>query len=492
MMNKQFYLALWRWHFFAGLYAVPFVLMLSITGLVMLAHPWTDAWQFGDQLTHVEVSTSKVKARVSADEQLAIVTQAYPDLVAAQYVPPIEQTQSSIFKMRGGNSATLLVFVNPYNGEILGDFNSADRWYSIADDIHGTLMIGPVGDALIELSAGLMIFLLISGLYLHWPRNSSAVKDMLLPTFLRQLFSVDFLMPRKLRVLLSAQKVPRSLWKEFHASLGFYLTIFILFFAVTGMAWTGIWGQKLVQPFSSFPVEKRASFWQSDVNADQLKHGQLNDGQLNEIPWNLEQVPLPKSTLPKVDEKEDENATSHDALKSLSLDTVIEQGLALGFQLNNENRFRIALPLKPEGVYTLMSITSSRDIVNPMRDRTLHIDQYNADVLADIGWQNYNLGAKAMALGIPLHKGTLGVWNLVLAIVVCLLFILLAVSGVILWWRRKPSGNFAAPKSGALDKISGSAKAIIFISILLGLCFPVMGVAMFMFYLFELNIRPAD
>jgi uncharacterized iron-regulated membrane protein len=485
-MNKQFYLALWRWHFFAGLYAVPFVLMLSITGLVMLASPWTDAWQFGDELTHVEVpadsksvasivasTVTNTVTKVSADAQLAKVVQAYPDLVAAQYVPPVYQEQSSIFKMRGENFATLLVFVNPYSGEILGDFNSADRWYSIADDIHGTLMIGSVGDALIELSAGLMIFLLVSGLYLHWPRNSSAVKEMLFPVFLRQLFSADFLIPKKLRILFGTQKAPRSIWKEFHASLGFYLTIFILFFAVTGMAWTGIWGQKLVQPFSSFPLEKRASSWQSDVKHSQLNHGQLNDGDLNEIPWNLEQVPLPQSTI--------------DGLKSLSLDYVVEQGLALGFQLNDENRFRIALPLKPEGVYTLMSITSSRDIVNPMRDRTLHIDQYSAEVLADIGWQNYNLGAKAMALGIPLHKGTLGAWNLVLAIVVCLLFILLAVSGVILWWRRKPSGNFSAPKPGVLDKIGGSAKAIIFISIVLGLCFPVMGAAMLIFYVFELR-----
>ncbi len=30
------YLAAWRWHFYAGLYVIPFLLMLSVTGLVML------------------------------------------------------------------------------------------------------------------------------------------------------------------------------------------------------------------------------------------------------------------------------------------------------------------------------------------------------------------------------------------------------------------------------------------------------------------------
>jgi uncharacterized iron-regulated membrane protein len=44
-------------------------------------------------------------------------------------------------------------------------------------------------------------------------------------------------------------------------------------------------------------------------------------------------------------------------------------------------RFRIALPLREDGVYTLMSIASSRDVLDPSDDRTLHIDQYSAQVL---------------------------------------------------------------------------------------------------------------
>lgn len=464
-MNKQFYLSVWRWHFFAGLYVVPFILMLSLTGLFMLASPWIDAWQYGDELTQVEVpiesrfELERVE-RISADVQLAQVKLAYPHLTAAQYIPAINSAQSSIFKMRGDNSVTLLVFVNPYNGEVLGDFKGSDRWYSIADDIHGTLMIGQVGDALIELSAGLMIFLLVSGLYLHWPKDSSGIKVMLVPSFL---------LPSNLRVLFSREQVSRSIWKDVHSSLGFYLTIFILFFALTGMAWTGIWGQQIVQPFSSFPLEKKASAWRSDIT-----HSHLNDGQLNEIPWNLEQVPLPKSAVPR-----DAN------LSSVGLDQIVGQGLQLGFQLFEDDRFRIALPLDPAGVYTLMSIASNRDMVNPMRDRTLHIDQYSSEVLADITWQDYNLGAKAMALGIALHKGTLGLWNIVLASFVCLLLILLSISGVILWWRRKPKGEIAAPKAGALGAINASAKALVVISILLGLCFPVAGAVMAIFALYE-------
>jgi uncharacterized iron-regulated membrane protein len=124
-MNKALYLSIWRWHFFAGLYVVPFILMLSLTGLVMVAGPWTDAYQYGDELTLVDDSASTQapgSERISADAQLATVKAAYPHLNAAQYVPPINQNHSSLVKMRGENFATTLVFVNPYDGAILGDF----------------------------------------------------------------------------------------------------------------------------------------------------------------------------------------------------------------------------------------------------------------------------------------------------------------------------------------------------------------------------------
>ena len=57
-MNKALYLSIRRWHFFAGLFVVPFILMLSLTGLVMVAGPWTDAYQYGDELTMVNERSS--------------------------------------------------------------------------------------------------------------------------------------------------------------------------------------------------------------------------------------------------------------------------------------------------------------------------------------------------------------------------------------------------------------------------------------------------
>ncbi len=473
-MNKALYLSIWRWHFFAGLYVVPFILMLSLTGLVMLAGPWTDAYQYGDDLTRVSDDQAiEIGKRISSDIQLARVKAAYPHFQAAQYVPPINENQSSIFKMRGHNFATTLVFVNPYNGTILGDFDSSDRWYSIADSIHGSLLLGKLGDVLIELSTGLTFVLILTGLYLYWPQKS--VKKLFKPSFSAR-----------------PKTESRSYWKALHGSLGVYSLLFLLFFSLSGMAWTGIWGQQLVQPYSSFPVEKRASSWQSDII---MTHGDLNDGDLNQIPWGLEQVPLPTSNpIPTSNTVAASAAEKNSMAAQKSLDAIVQQGLQLGFTLNEEARFRIALPLKSEGVYTLLSIASSRDVIDPRADRTVHIDQYSGRVLADIGWDDYSLGAKTMALSIPLHQATLGSWNIVLAVVACLILILISVSGLVMWWQRKPAAAIlAAPIVAPIPAVRAALKprekCLLVACIVIAIVFPVTGLAMLVFCLFEWGRR---
>ena len=495
-MNKALYLSIRRWHFFAGLFVVPFILMLSLTGLVMVAGPWTDAYQYGDELTMVnerssangfDSSQEQGFEPISSDLQLVAVKAAYPNLKAAQYVPPINQRQSSLFKMRGQDFATTLVFVNPYSGAILGDFDSSDRWYSIADGIHGSLLLGKFGDALIEVSTGLTFFLILTGMYLYWPRNKIWLKKIDEPNkasvVKKQTLKQQALKQQIFKKLFNPAFIgrpkteSRSYWKALHGSLGVYSLLFLLFFSLSGMTWTGIWGQKLVQPYSGFPVEKRASSWQSDTT---MTHGDLNDGDLNEIPWGLEQVPLPTSNTVAVNAVDINSATTQK-----SLDAIIQQGLQLNFTLNEYSRFRVALPLKPEGVYTLLSIASSRDVIDPREDRTVHIDQYSGLVLADIGWNDYNLGAKTMALSIPLHQATLGVWNIVLAVVACIALMLISVSGVVMWWQRKPTSPIQSSISAARAAVKLREKLLLVGCVVIAILFPVTGAAMVVFSLVE-------
>ena len=301
------------------------------------------------------------------------------------------------------------------------------------------------------------------------------------------MFSLGFLNPLSWNAAIRKNK--RSAWKDIHSSMGFYLSFLLLFFAITGMAWTGIWGQQLVQPFNSFPAEKRASYWQSSQpgsNDQANSYASLNSDELNEVPWNLELAQMPESEI-------------SDKTQTLTLDQVMAKALGLGLARPEADAlvasiyaddFRIHLPRGEKGVFTIMAVTSSGDISNPFGDRTVHLDQYSGKVLADIGWDDYNLGAKSMAAGIALHKGRVDWWNLILAAAVCVLLIVLSVSGFILWWVRRNAVSaehrtLAAPPKQKLEQLHSNGKVLIVLMLIIGLLFPVTGVAMLLFVFIE-------
>eukprot|EP01041_Mallomonas_annulata_P020013 gene20014-39599_t len=82
----------------------------------------------------------------------------------------------------------------------------------------------------------------------------------------------------------------RKWWKSVHRSVGFWMGVVLLLFLLTGMSWTGFWGAKFVQPWGTFPAAK----WDAVPTSTQT-HAALNTAGLHEVPWGLEQTPLPES-----------------------------------------------------------------------------------------------------------------------------------------------------------------------------------------------------
>ncbi|MBD2156314.1 PepSY domain-containing protein [Leptolyngbya sp. FACHB-16] len=131
-------------------------------------------------------------------------------------------------------------------------------------------MIGKVGDYLVELAACWGLVLLISGLYLWLPRNKFSVLGTLIPR------------------LWSQNK--RVFWRDLHAVPGFYGILLIGFLILTGLPWTGFWGETFANVYGKFP----AQMW-DDVPQSTKLTGSLNQrGQV--VPWAVEQLPMPQST----------------------------------------------------------------------------------------------------------------------------------------------------------------------------------------------------
>lgn len=429
----RFYFAAWRWHFYAGLYVAPFLVMLALTGLVML---WSAALT-GRNGENTPVPIGSAAVAVSA--QSAAAAAAVPGGTVSTYIAPNAPDHVAGFRVDAGEDSWI-VLVDPYTGGVVDTVRRNGGWYDIADKIHGTLLIGTVGDRLIEIAASLAMVLIVTGAYLWWPRGSRTLGRALTPE-------------------LSARR--RPLWKSLHQTVGAYTAILLVFFLISGLSWAGIWGERYVQAWSTFPAEK----WDA-VPLSDATHASMNHGGEKEVPWALEQTPMPASGS-------DAGAPGLEAGTAPTLDSVAAFARALGF----DGRYQVNLPAGDTGVWTLSRDSMSKDSHDPTSDRTVHIDRYTGKVLADVAFADYSLAGKAMAVAIPLHEGDMGWWNVIANTLFCLSVIFLSVSGVVIWWMRRPAGAgrlMAPPAPAEVPLLKGAVLVMLAVSF----AFPLAGLTL--------------
>lgn len=422
---NRLYFAVWRWHFYAGLYTIPFLIMLAATGLIML---WIAVLTgIGD----AKLTVARGDHPLAVSQLIAAAEAALPGAKATQYVAPLSPDHIATVAVSADDVATGIT-LNPYTGEVLNQFPWRAGWYDWLTDIHGSLLIGDTGDWMIEAAASLGLLLVMSGIYLHWPRDGWG---------------------KALTVQVSAKG--RAFWKSLHGAVGLWVSILLVVFLISGLSWTGLWGTKFVQAWSTFPAEK----WDA-VPLSDATHASMNDGASKEIPWNLEQTPLPESG----------SLAGVQAITGpVTVDSVAVFADGLGFAY----RYQMNLPADEAGVYTISHDSMSNDGPDPAADRTIHIDQYTGNVLADVRYADYSPYAKLMAWGIAFHEGDLGVWNIALNTVFCLSVILIAMSGLILWWKRRPVGARLGAPPRPVD--IPYAKGALLVTLALSLAFPMLG-----------------
>ncbi|RID92104.1 PepSY domain-containing protein [Gemmobacter lutimaris] len=434
------YFAVWRWHFYAGLYVIPFLCMLAVTGLVML---WISYGAgIGAERMTVPVGATPLAPSVLQEAAEAAV----PGGRAVQYVAPLASDKVAAFAVATDAGKTG-VALDPYTGAVVHSFPWRAGWYDLANDIHGSLLLGTLGDRLIEAAASLGLLLVATGLYLHWPRGTGW-RAALVPSVARR---------------------GRALWKSLHGVVGLWVSVLLVLFLISGLSWAGIWGEKFVQAWSTFPAEK----W-DNVPLSDATHASMNHGAAKEVPWGLEQTPMPASG----------SLAGQAAIAGpVTLDSVAAFAQALGF----DRRFQINLPGSDSGVWTISHDSMSNDGPDPAADRTLHIDRYTGNVLADVRYADYSAYAKAMAWGIAFHEGDLGLWNLVLNTAFCLSVVFLAVSGLVLWWKRRPAGasRLAAPPR---PEVVPQARGVLLIGLLLSMAFPMLGLTLLAVLAFDLLV----
>jgi uncharacterized iron-regulated membrane protein len=267
------------------------------------------------------------------------------------------------------------------------------------------LLLGTLGDRLIEIAASLGILLLVSGLYLWFPSG------------------VPF--SRAFRI---GGGTLRLVWRDLHKTTGAILAPVLVLYILSGLTWTEIWGGRFVQAWNTLRATTAAP------GGSAAHHDILNADSTKVVPWNLEQTPLPSSH-------------PHGGHSMITLDEAIAaaQGAGIG------DRFFVGVPRDRDGVWTIAQTGLNDDIDDPTRELTVHIDQHTGAVVGRGGWNEYTPMAKAVAAGVPLHMGSLGWWNVVGSSLVCLAVLALSLSGLVTWWLRRPARGWRLAAPPRLD-----------------------------------------
>lgn len=427
----KLYRAVWRWHFYSGLFVIPFLLMLALTGGFMMIYS-----DISNELGFVP-NVSVAGQPLAVSEQATKALTAVPDGRLLTYISPEAPNRPAFFEVSKGD-ATIAVAVDPFNGNILNSQVEGSTWRAYAEKIHGKFLLGTFGDRLIETAASLSIVMVITGLFMWWPRGEGLARA-IIPRFSNK---------------------DRRLWKDLHATAGFWISAVLVLFMLSGLAWSGIWGESYVQPWSSFPASK----W-DNVPLSDLTHASMNHDSLHHVPWPLEKTPMPASGS---------QAGAAAVPQPVVLDTVVQWATENGFS----GQYKLAVPANEKGVYSVSLDGRNEDGVAPWNDRFVHIDQYTGNILADVRYADYKPVGKLMALGVGLHKGMVGRANFVFNLIYLALVVFVCVSGIVMWWKRRPEGQLASP---LYPRNFAIPKFILGIGAFLAVCFPMGGVAITVF-----------
>lgn len=148
------------------------------------------------------------------------------------------------------NAGQRQLSVNPYSGEING-WVEGNSFFQTVRKLHRWLLDAPAqkgasstGKTIVGITTLLMVVILISGIVLWWPRTRKSLQN---------------------RLKVSCTKGSFRFWYDSHVSLGFYVTIFLLVMALTGLTWSFRWyrtgfyalfGASTEQPKQSAPAHE--------------------------------------------------------------------------------------------------------------------------------------------------------------------------------------------------------------------------------------------
>lgn len=223
--------------------SVPFGLIITLvcfSGAMLVFENEANEW-FRRDLYYVETVKG---SPLPMDKLLEKVATTLPDSVAVTGVSissdPGRAYQVSLSKPRRAS-----LYVDQYTGEVKGK-SERSGFFMFMFRMHRWLLdsmnLGNEGifwgKMIVGVSTLLLVFVLISGIVIWWPRTRKALKNSL---------------------KITATKGWRRFWYDLHVAGGMYALIFLLAMALTGLTWSFPWYRTAFYKVFGVEVQQRAA-----------------------------------------------------------------------------------------------------------------------------------------------------------------------------------------------------------------------------------------
>jgi uncharacterized iron-regulated membrane protein len=414
------YRTLWRWHFYAGLFVIPFIIILSLTGAIYLFKPQIESFE---ESSFRNLSTASA---VTPTAQVAAAVAAFPGARLDHYRLPERTSDAVLVHLAledgaGSRGAMRDVFVSP-QGRVLSSLDPDWRVAELMSRIHGSLLIGEVGSWLVELAASWAIVMIMTGLYLWWPRGRGFAGTV---------------WPRR-----------RTLLRDLHTVTGFWVAGLALVLLISGLPWANVWGD-------AFKAVRAQVGWvqgKQDWKTGGGEHAEHDHA--------------------------DMMAAQEAGRSGASLDTIVAKAQAE----------RLAFPVVIEPPSEKMVWTVKSNAQNRSLRTTLTYDVTNGQLLSQETFADRHPIDRAVGYGIAWHEGQLfGLMNQLIGLATAIALITIAVTGFMMWRRRKPEAVLGAP---ALPFSPARRRGVVIIILLLAALLPLLAGSLMLVWLLERLVIP--
>ena len=457
--SRWFTQLLRRLHFYAGIFVGPFILIAALSGALYAISPEIEQLVYADELT----ASASDPALPLADQVTAATayTGGGETISAVRPAPEPGTTTRVMFDDPNlGESESRAIFIDPATAEVKGDLTVYGTSGSLplrtwVDQLHRSLHLGDVGRYYSELAASWLGIIAVAGLCLWVLRARRA---------------------RKASSLLRPSRKHKGLRRTFswHASVGVWAAIGMLFLSATGITWSQLGGDNVTKLRAaldwSTPAVSTELGGESaagtgngggrDSHAEHEGHagGSGHEGHAG----HTGQADAAEASGP--------DPADFDMMLAMAQDVNVNTGLV-----------EILPPADEDSAWVVQEIQRSF----PTEIDAVAIDAETMEITDRVDFSDYGLVSKLARWGIDLHMGSMfGLANQIVLVVLAVGIASMVVWGYVMWWQRRPkhdpSRKFGVtPIRGALAKAPWwSVAAVAVAAVGIGWFLPMVGISL--------------